>query len=282
MESFPYINPLLLTYNGSGVRNMEDVIAQPNQGVDMDLQFELGNSEKPRGHALVYFNDTSSGACLASYVVLLPITVDVSKYVPPFLMNQVGEIGPGDMSVFAFPPAPEEVEDLEFLIALAETRQDDLIYGGEYAASDVTSAMMKVNDVVQAYLELYEDETGFVEGESKVPIPEKTDYQVNDIMYSMMSEADKLGELTKLVGRMRYAIESDEETLVDETEADLTALSSYLPDTFQLPILIEWACKEGQRASDIANLYLRRCYHLSLEEYEDLGKVEEQIKALDD
>ena len=142
--------------------------------------------------------------------------------------------------------------------------------------------MMKVNDVVQAYLELYEDETGFVEGESKVPIPEKTDYQVNDIMYSMMSEADKLGELTKLVGRMRYAIESDEETLVDETEADLTALSSYLPDTFQLPILIEWACKEGQRASDIANLYLRRCYHLSLEEYEDLGKVEEQIKALDD
>ena len=29
MESFPYINPLLLTYNGSGVRNMENVIAQP-------------------------------------------------------------------------------------------------------------------------------------------------------------------------------------------------------------------------------------------------------------
>ena len=253
-----------------------------NQEVDMDLQFELGNSERPRGHALVYFNDTISGACYASYVVLLPITVDVSKYVPPFLMNQVGEIGPGDMSALAFPPAPEEVEDLEFLTSLAETRQDDLIFGGEYTASDVTSAMMKVNDVVQAYLELYEDETGVIDVEGTNAIPEKIDYQVNDIMYSMMSESDKLSELTKLVGRMRYAIESDEETLVDETEADLTALSSYLPDTFQLPMLIEWACKEGQRASDIANLYLRRCYHLSLEEYEDLGKVEEQIKALDD
>ncbi len=248
----------------------------------MDLQFELGDSANPKGHALVYFTDTSTGSCFASYVVLLPITVDVSKYVPPFLMNQVGEIGPGDMSAFAFPPAPEEVEGLEFLITLAETRHDDLIFGGDYTASDVTSAMMKVNDVVQAYLELYEDETELASGDSKVPIPQKTDYQVNDIMYSMMSESDKLGELTKLVGRMRYAIESDEETLVDETEADLTALSSYLPDIFQLPILIEWACKEGQRASDIANLYLRRCYHLSLEEYEDLGKVEEQIKALDD
>ena len=248
----------------------------------MDLQFELGDSANPRGHALVYFNDTGTGACFASYVVLLPITVDVSKYVPPFLMNQVGEIGPGDMSAFAFPPAPEEVEGLEFLIALAETRHDDLIFGGEYTATDVTSAMMKVNDVVQAYLELYDDGIDLVSGDNKVPIPEKTAYQVNDIMYSMMSESDKLGELTKLVGRMRYAIESDEETLVNETESDLAALSSYLPDTFQLPLLIEWACKEGQRASDIANLYLRRCYHLSLEEYEDLGKVEEQIKALDE
>ena len=246
----------------------------------MDLQFEMGDSENPRGHALVYFSDTGTALYFASYVVLLPITVDVSKYVPPFLMNQVGEIGPGDMSAFAFPPAPEEVEDLEFLRNLADSRHDDLIFGGEYTASDVTTAMMKVNDVVQAYLELYEDGTDLIAADAKVPISGKSDSNVNDILYSMMSESDRLGELTKLVGRMRYAIESDEEPLVVETEADLNSLASYFPEIFQLPVLIEWACSEGQNASNIANLYLKRCYHLSLEEYEDLGKVEEEIRSL--
>ena len=98
----------------------------------------------------------------------------------------------------------------------------------------------------------------------------------------MMSEPDRLSELTKLVGRMRYAIESDEESLVVETEADLNAISTYFSEIFQMPILIEWASKEGERASGIAELYLKRCYHLSLEQYEDLGRVEEQIKSLGD
>ena len=248
----------------------------------MDLQFELGESDAPKGHALVYFNDVSSGSCFASYIVLLPITVDVSKYVPPFLMNQVGEIGAGDMSAFAFPPAPEEVEDVEFLKNLAETRHDDLIFGGGYTASDVTSAMMKVNDVVQAYLELYQDGSDLSVNDQHAVISEKSNYQVNDIVYSMMSEPDRLSELTKLVGRMRYAIESDEESLVVETEADLNAISTYFSEIFQMPILIKWACKEGERASGIAELYLKRCYHLSLEQYEDLGRVEEQIKSLGD
>jgi len=165
---------------------------------------------------------------------------------------------------------------------LAETRHDDLIFGGEYTASDVTSAMMKVNDVVQAYLELYDDGSDVSLNDQNTAISEKSNFQVNDIVYSMMSEPDRLSELTKLVGRMRYAIESDEESLVVETEADLNSISTYFSEIFQMPILIEWACKEGERASGIADLYLKRCYHLSLEEYEDLGRVEEQIKSLDD
>ena len=109
----------------------------------MALSFELGNSELPKGHALLYFKDSSQGTVLATYLVLLPITVDVSKYVPPFLMNQGGDFGPGDMSAFAFPPAPEEVESLEYLMDLANKRQDDLVFGGEVTTSDVSSSMMK-------------------------------------------------------------------------------------------------------------------------------------------
>ncbi|GIS65531.1 MAG: hypothetical protein CM1200mP3_17790 [Chloroflexota bacterium] len=43
-------------------------------------------------------------------------------------MNQVGDTVPGDMSAFAFPPAPEEVDSLEILSELALARNDDLIF----------------------------------------------------------------------------------------------------------------------------------------------------------
>ena len=44
----------------------------------MELNFEIGDPSQPRGHALLYFTDSSNGQVFATYVVLLPITVDVS------------------------------------------------------------------------------------------------------------------------------------------------------------------------------------------------------------
>ena len=119
----------------------------------MALEFAYGDASSPRGHALVYFDDSGHQTYYASYIVLLPVTVDVSKYVPPFLMNQVGDIGPGDMSAFAFPPSPEQVESLDKLREVSKKREDDLIYGGVCDAGDVGASMMKVNDIVQEYLE---------------------------------------------------------------------------------------------------------------------------------
>ena len=40
---------------------------------------------------------------LATYLVVLPIQVDVSKYVPPFLMNQIGEIGAKELVSLRIP-----------------------------------------------------------------------------------------------------------------------------------------------------------------------------------
>ncbi|GIS65530.1 MAG: hypothetical protein CM1200mP3_17780 [Chloroflexota bacterium] len=44
---------------------------------------------------------------------------------------------------------------------------------------------------------------------------------INDVVYSLMSEADRLGELTKLVGTLRYSMETGEDTLIKDTEADI-------------------------------------------------------------
>ena len=70
----------------------------------MDIVFDRGSKEEPKGHALLYFRSRSSlEEIWVTYTVILPITVDVTKYVPPFLMNQVGELGPKELSAFAFP-----------------------------------------------------------------------------------------------------------------------------------------------------------------------------------
>ena len=246
----------------------------------MSLDFTYGNLDTPTGHALVYFVDASGEGYYASYVVLLPIMVDVTKYVPPFLMNQVGEIGPGDMSAFAFPPAPEKVESLDLLESLAKNRKDDLIFGGNCEANDVAGSMVKVNEIVEQYLEIYESFLG-------LPAPEPTGDSnsldaghVNDVLYSLMSESDRLGELTKLVGRLRYGLEAGEQSLIEETESDIRALGNYFPTTYQVTSLLQSARQSDQKSAALADLYLKRCFHLSREEYVELGKIESDIEEL--
>ncbi len=241
------------------------------------MKFDIGHEDSPRGHALIYFQDSLNSKIYASYVILLPITVDVSKYVPPFLMNQVGDFSADDMSAFAFPPAPEEVEDYDFLVELAELRHDDLVDAGTFDANDVTSSMMKVNDLTQEYLELYSDNLD-VPREEVVSL--NPSVEINDVMYSLMSENDRLTELTKLIGQMRYAIESGEDKIIDETERDLFVLAAYFSETFQINKLLAVAKKTGDLPSTLTDLYLKRCFHLSREEYQQLGEVEDQINKL--
>ena len=246
----------------------------------MALEFAYGDASTPRGHALVYFDDSTHQTYYASYIVLLPVTVDVSKYVPPFLMNQVGDIGPGDMSAFAFPPSPEQVEDLDKLREVSKKREDDLIYGGTCDAGDVAASMMKVNDIVQEYLECYEKVNGIQLSMSDDDVGLTEIEHVNDVVYSLMSEPDRLGELTKLVGRLRYAVDSGESILVEETESDIEALSNYLPSSYQIDTLLKWAGSLENNSASIADLYLKRCFHLAREEYVELGKIEEDISNL--
>ena len=83
-------------------------------GKDMDITFERGSEDSPKGHAFVYFrSSTDPSDVWASYIVMLPITVDVAKYAPPFLMSLIPDGGMKDMSSFAFPPAPEQMRSIE-------------------------------------------------------------------------------------------------------------------------------------------------------------------------
>ena len=44
-----------------------------------DINFRLGSSKEPKGHAVIYFVEEEN--IFVSYVVDFPITVDMSKYI---------------------------------------------------------------------------------------------------------------------------------------------------------------------------------------------------------
>ena len=248
----------------------------------MNIVFESGSKERPKGHALLYFRSSAnSEEVWATYMVLLPISVDISKYVPPFLMNQVGEIGAKDLSAFAFPPAPERVDGYGFLEGLAASRDDDLLFGGTFNPTDVASALMLVTDAVQQYAEVYGEVVGFPASTEEAAEEETSAASVNEVLYSLMSDGDKLSELTKLVGRLRFSSEGGEASLVREAEADIKVLAGHLPGDHQVGRLIDAAKTGDNRGTKLADLYLRRSFHLIREEYVKLGQVETEIKAIE-
>ena len=248
----------------------------------MDLPFERGSAEKPKGHALVYSTAASAPDELwATYLIILPIKVDVTKYVPPFLMNQMGELGPKDLTAFAFPPSPEKIPNRRHLDDLAALRDDDVLYGGTLSGGgdDVAGAMYTVNELLQSYSQLYADNAPA--SPSATDENEADGVGINEVLYGLMSEADRLGELTKLIGRLRYAVDGSEDGLIRETEDEIELLTKHLPGDMQVPKMVAAVKTTDPRGAQLAALYLQRSYHLVQEAFKELGAVEREIEDLE-
>ena len=248
----------------------------------MDLIFERGDVANPKGHALVYF--TSSDApeeVWATYLIVLPIKVDVTKYVPPFLMNQMGELGPKDLSAFAFPPSPEKVPNRDYLDELAGLRDDDILFGGAVGADDVSSAMFTVNDLLQSYAQAYSESSSARVADPGQAEERPAEIGINEVLYGLMSESDRLGELTKLIGRLRYAVDGSEESLIRETEDEIDLLSRHLPDDLHVPKMVAAVKAADDRGAQLADLYLQRSFHLVREAFTEMGTIDRQIELLE-
>ena len=121
----------------------------------MDITFERGDRQRPKGHALAYFRvDTEPDQVYATYVVILPVQADLTKYVPPFLASHLGNLPLSDFSAFAMPPVPEPVDSFPELERLSQLRDDDLIYAGSTFSFDLPRMMESVTELVQAYAQL--------------------------------------------------------------------------------------------------------------------------------
>ncbi len=242
----------------------------------MALSFEQGDQERPRGHAIVYYR--SGGAIVATYVVVLPLTVDFSKYVPPVLAAQVKMTNLDELAAFAMPPMPENVESLQFLEELARLRGDDLVFGGEVPDNDYLESAQRVNDDVQAYTGLYQRLAGTTAGPQALDSAD-SELNVDDVMFSLLSEREKLLELSKLVGKLRFAVEGADEALIKEAEEEINTMARHFPENYDIPRLME---SSKRKASQLAQLYLERCYKLADQDYLGLQTVESAIQEYQD
>ncbi len=252
----------------------------------MDIVFDRGSAEHPKGHALLYFrSNLDTDEVWVTYLVILPVSVDVSKYVPPFLIEQVAHMGPKELSAFAFPPAPERLGSYDDLENLAEARDDDILSAGQINLTDVPAAMMAINETVQWYSKIYGELVGVIgtvqdESLEVNNIDDDADLGVNEVMYGLMSGVDKLGELAKLVGALKFALEGADESQIRETEAEMYLLAGHLPENHYVPQLIQAVKSTDSRGAHLADLYLNRCFHLIQEDYSGLAQIEQDLKLL--
>ncbi|MSQ12006.1 MAG: hypothetical protein EXR48_04860 [Dehalococcoidia bacterium] len=249
------------------------------------LTFERGDGARPKGHALLYVRDAGdSGKLLATYVIVLPVAVDLVKYMPPFLASQAAELAGRGISAFAFPPVPEPVESVERLRQLAQLRDEDLLFGGAADSKQFQRLLELVNDRVQEYAEAYHAYEVTLPSlkpasASSPALAEKGQFDVNEVLQQLMSDRDRLAEMTKLIGKLRFALGGTDRNLLQETVAKLQSLAKLLPPNWRGDSLIKAALDASQAGAVVAQLYLDRCYKLLADDAPGVRELDERIRA---
>ena len=248
----------------------------------MDFSFVRGVASTPKGHALAYFTaNDNSGQLFATYIVVLPIAMDVGKYLPPMLAAQMGQITANDFSAFAVPPVPEAIENMAYLENLAERRDEDLLDCGSVDISRVTDLMQKVNELTKSYADSYAGSLEYI----TAPIPDSSSlssgYGVEEVLYHLLSERDKLAELSKIVTKMRFAAEREDPNTVEEMTRTASVLMKYLPESYGVIELLETAKNPSRKAADLCRLYLERNYMLIDQNFTSIKEVDQAISELE-
>lgn len=242
----------------------------------MNLSFERGNPREPKGHALAYFTSRSDATQLyATYLVVPPIAIELAKYMPAMFAPQMAALQSQSVAAIPLPPLPEAVPSLETLRRLADLRDDDLVYAGSLQPDRVEEMLTGAAEAAQTYFNLHQEYAQSYA--STEPAPE---LEVSDVLYGLMPEGDRLRELVKLTGKLRYGMEGKDQRIVKETIQEMEALGRHLPEKYRLAALIEAANIPGERGQQLCELYVQRCFLLCEEKYQDLAALELKIQQL--
>lgn len=245
----------------------------------MDLNFEKGDPQRPKGHALAYFRTHSEpDKVYATYIIVLPLKVDFSKYVPPFLTSHLANMTPGDLSAFSLPPVPEEISSHQELQQLAELRDDDLLFAGTMLSFDLSNLMETVGDIVNEYARMWSENTRQNLASGRGELEDSSN--VNEVLYGMMSDKNRLEELSKMVGKLRFAVEGNDYRTGQEVEEEIRILARHLPEEFHVTNIVQSAMDSSAKGAKLAQLYMDRCYKLCNDDKAAAIELETQIDNL--
>ena len=247
----------------------------------MLLDFQRGESTRPRGHALAYYRDAlSADDIYATYLIVPPIAIDLAKYMPPLFADKISLADMESISAVPLPPVPEKVESLAYLQRLAESRDDDIVFLGTMQSGDVHSVLRQVAEAAQAYLRSYETYINSMPAGRADPAAALSG-GVDDVLYSLMNDRDKLAELAKLVGKLRYAVGGNDSGVAAEAVAEMEALGAHLPDKYHVEAVVAAAKLSGEQGSRLSELQITRCYKLCDEDYLAVERLEREIGELE-
>ncbi|CAA9303811.1 MAG: hypothetical protein AVDCRST_MAG77-5902 [uncultured Chloroflexi bacterium] len=254
----------------------------------MALRFESGDPDRPRGHALLYFR-TTDDQVLATYVVVLPIAINPAKYIPPAFAGQLPQ-GMAAVAATALPPIPEQLGEagqtaeqaLAAVRRLADLRGDDLLDGG-VVMPDPERLMLATHEVANEYA------TGYRQMIEQMPVAAAPVPEVerdpaadeDELRWVLMDERDRIGELAKLTGQLRYAMDGADGGLLRSTVEKMERLGRRLPEKYRIGEFLAGAQRPGAAGRRLAELYIDRCYKLSNEQYETLADLDREIAGLE-
>lgn len=256
----------------------------------MQLRFELGEADAPRGHGIVYAhlgNDTRR--VIATYCVVLPIQFSIGKFLPPILSGQIPTEGLAEaasMSVVPIPPMLEDVSGMAELREIAQRRGDDLCDIGSVFLTNDQQRMAYAAEACQAYGQLYAE---YIERHPVIAPSasgsggrtiEAEELDTDEVVTNLLPERDRIGELARLVGQARYAIEGNDRRLLDEVSAAMHRIARSLPEKYRADLLVAAALNADATGARLAELYLQRAYKLLDEDYASIPPIEDQIREL--
>ena len=249
------------------------------------LTFRVGDPDRPRGHALLFFRDADDpDVAWATYLVVAPIQMDLGKYIPAAFATQLaGQLSQVAPAAYPLPPVPEKIEGgLDWLERQATLRGDDLIDGGTMRMSDPLYALQPVSEVGSQYAEAcvsYAASAPAAEPAAAIESASSA-VDVDELLLQVMPDREKVGRLARMVGTLRYAMDGGDQRLADETVEDMQRVARHLSEKFRSTELIEAARSTGAQSAQLAQLYIERCYRLVDEDYTALAELDSKIAAL--
>lgn len=254
------------------------------------MRFLRGNSQAPKGHAILIAHSASNPQVIyCTYCVVPPIPMSLAKYLPPMFAAQLpadelrdAANTPGGMPI---PPMLEEGKTLRQLELLAERRDDDLCDIGTVSANDEGMRMQMAAISSSEYGQLHANYMSSFSDTSDT-FPEiggsasLDELDAEELLLQTMSDRQKLTELGKLVGTARYVLEGHDTALLQETKQRMQRIANLLAEKYRGSELVNAAVDPSERGAKLAQLYLNRAFKLLDEEYADIPDIERSIREL--